>query len=102
MLFAQLARIEHLLTSMLEEFSLYYQCFLTLGMSFERWVKVCRPHDSKRILSLRNSMALYFLLTIFAITIPSLSLLDLAINADGVKICFTLNSLVCLEIDINF
>ncbi|XP_075248818.1 uncharacterized protein LOC142341615 [Convolutriloba macropyga] len=65
------------LQNAMENFPLYSQCFLMVGMSFERWVKVCRPHEVKTILSKRNQIILYAGVSLPTVMIPTLLLWDL-------------------------
>ena len=61
----------------MELYPLYAQCFLLLGMSFERWVIICRPHNVKQILRTENRLRLYTVTIFCSMTIPSLLLADI-------------------------
>ena len=64
----------------IETFSFYSQCFLMLGLSFERWVNVCRPHDVKIILRKRNRVLLNFFVVILPVAISIPILIDYFLN----------------------
>ena len=74
----------------LEAAPFYSQCFLMLGMAFERWMKVCRPHNAKQILSQTNLTILYSLVLSAAIFVPVATLSDYVANVEPVchHICF--------------
>ena len=55
----------------MELYPLYSQCFLTFGMSFERWVCVCRPHNAKQILNKQNRLWLTFVAIALSVGVPS-------------------------------
>ena len=66
----------------MELYPLYSQCFLTFGMSFERWVCVCRPHDAKQILNKRNRLWLIFGAIVLSVGVPSAFFADLIYHKD--------------------
>ncbi|XP_063728696.1 uncharacterized protein LOC134856277 [Symsagittifera roscoffensis] len=64
----------------MEVFPFYCQCFLMVGMSFERWVIVCKPHSVKQILSRKNKIIYYSLISLCAVIVPSCVVGDYILN----------------------
>ena len=73
----------------MELYPLYSQCFLTFGMSFERWVCVCRPHNAKQILNKQNRLWLIFGTSVLSVGVPSAFFADLIYHKD--QNCFLKN-----------
>ena len=69
----------------MEVFPFYCQCFLMVGMSFERWVIVCKPHSVKQILSRKNKIIYYSLISLCAVIVPSCVVGDYILNMRFVK-----------------
>ena len=64
----------------MEFFPFYAQCFLNLGMSYERWVNICRPFVLEKYLSYSRKLTLYILISVACLFAPMLVLMDYFIN----------------------
>ena len=75
-----LESFERSLRKIMEVFPFYSQCFLTLGLSWERWVKVCRPHDAKTLLDRQTQFGLTAIVLLLSVILPAIIFIDYELN----------------------
>ena len=68
------------LKNVLEDFPFYSQCFLMTGMSFERWIIICKPHIMNEILSKRRRLIILILVFTGALIFPTAISVDHAVH----------------------
>ena len=65
------------LKELLDLFPFYTQCFLIAGMSFERWLFVCRPICAQEFFKKRSNKLLFYCgISAVALSVPTLLFVD--------------------------
>ena len=54
----------------------YSSCLCIMGMAIERYIQICRPLEADTILSRKNRMIAYSVITFVALFLPSILLLN--------------------------
>ena len=78
-----LPQINRYLRRSMELFPFYAHCFLMIGISFERFVCVCRPHDLSVILSNSRRVIMYACIIALALFFPVFALIDYGIHENN-------------------
>ena len=60
----------------METFPFYSQCFLMLGLCFERWIMICRPHAKNQILTTSDRLILNAVIAGLTIAVSGFVVID--------------------------